>query len=378
MNPRSLPLVQGCAVLVAALASQGCLTPRSSLLMTTAAPIGTGVLDLSVGTGIGIGSQLNPPGATTTNAQGEPETPQERAVGLALPYAEANLQYGLNRRIGLNFHMSPAGLQPAAKFTLTRSKVVFFSIMPSIAFGYGSSQVTDTITGQDGKATPVRDVTTTSFSFLTGLKFLFSHVSGFFIAAGVDYQFHRWFTGLPGTATTDLFRSTVSMHSAAFGFNTGLEVGLGEQKLIRLRPEVAFNVAPFAGFEASQVGSNTNSLPRANGLSWAIVPAVSLSIVTPRSKEAEEAEAQAEQEELERAAEEARAAEEEEKARDEEAQVKRKAKKKKRVVEEEEGEEEEAGPRRKRVEPPTEEETAPEEEEAPPPKKKKKPVQEEE
>lgn len=346
--------------------------------MGTAAPLGTGVLDLSVATGVGIGSQLNPPGATTTNQAGEPETPQQRAVGLALPYAEANLHYGVNRRIGLNFHMSPAGFQPGAKFTLTRSKVVFFSIMPSLAFGYGSTQVVNTITGQDGRAVPVVDTTTTSFSFLTGLKFIFSHVSGFFIAAGVDYQFHRWFTGLPGTMNTDLFRSTVSMHSANFAFNTGLEIALGEQKMIRLRPELAFSVAPFAGFELSQVGSNTNNIPRANGLSWAIVPAVSMSIVTPRSKEAEEAEAQAEQEELERMEEEARAAEEEAAAREEENRAKRK--KKKRVVEEDEGDAGEDAPKRKRAEPPPEEESSGEEEEAPPPppKKKKKPVEDEE
>ncbi len=366
-----------CAVFVVALASFGCLAPRSMLLMGTAAPLGTGVLDLSVGTGVGIGSQLNPPGPTTTNTQGEPETPQQRAVGLALPYAEANLHYGVNRRIGLNFHLSPAGIQPGAKFTLTRSKVVFFSIMPSLAFGYGSAQVTNTITGQDGRAVPTVDTTSTNFSFLTGLKFIFSHVSGFFLAAGVDYQFQRWFTGIPGTMTTDLFRSTVSMHSANFAFNTGLEFGVGEQKLIRLRPELAFSVAPFAGFELSQIGSNTNNIPRANGLSWAIVPALSISIVTPRSKEVEEAEAQAEQEELERAEEEARAAEEDAAAREEEAKAKRK--KKRRVVEEEEGEGEEPAPKRKRAEPAAEEEAPAEEEEPPPPpRKKKKPVEDEE
>src|SRR5207302_729187 len=100
----------GVPVFVLALAP-ACITPHSLAFGTTARPVGAGAAELSVSPGIAYESANSAPavnGNTTV-------TTNTRALGI--PLSEANLEYGATDTVGVNLHLSTAGVQPGVKFS---------------------------------------------------------------------------------------------------------------------------------------------------------------------------------------------------------------------------------------------------------------------
>src|SRR4051812_28766292 len=104
------------ALLFAALFATGCLVPRSMGTGITAAPLGPGVHEAAVSGGFTWQTQTDAPEVTGTNNNSV--TSYQTASGLSFPAVEANVELGLTRTFGLNFHASPAGVQPGLKIAL--------------------------------------------------------------------------------------------------------------------------------------------------------------------------------------------------------------------------------------------------------------------
>ncbi len=287
-----------------------------------AAPVGRGATDVGVQTGFIYASQTNPqfPGQ---DGIGDPIKTNERTSGFTIPAFEANLNAGFNEHVALNVHASSAGLQPGLKLTLNKSKVAHVALMPQVAFGYASLGASTFVAGDDGVLVETAPRSQTSFTFLAGLKFLFSHRSGFYAGVGYDFIFNRNYNAAIVGATnvtekSEIINSTTGHQISA---SVGLDITLG---MVHLRPEIAFAVTPGIGQSITRrSGTDDITVAASGGGGWAIFPGFTIAIVTPRR--------------------ELTSAEEEE---EEEAAIE--AKKKKRGGEEEEDEEDEDedGPKR--------------------------------
>lgn len=285
---------------VVALAS-GCIVPRSMTIGQLASPVGRGATDISVFTGVQYASQVNP--QFTQDSVDGPIKNEQRSAGLTAPNFEANLSYGFSDHISLNVHGSSAGLQPGVKFTLNKSKVAHVAIMPQVAFGYASlGQSNFVAPTQENVLTERNPSSGTSFTFLGGLKVLFSHRSGFYMGVGYDFLFNRNFNravvgGTNTQDTIDVINSTTGHQVSA---SVGLDIPLG---WVRLRPEIAFAVMPGIAQDVTRnvPGSAPVSSGATGGFGWAIFPGFSIGIVTPkRELTADEEEEEAAKEEQEK------------------------------------------------------------------------------
>jgi hypothetical protein len=283
---------------LAALAS-GCLVPRSMVYGMTAAPVGRGATEVGVFTGVHYAAQYNPP-TETRDIDDNPVRNQTMAAGFGLPAFEANIQHGFTDHLGLNVHLSPAGVQPGLKWTLNKSKVAHVALLPALAFGYGSGYSEVQFSAVDGILRKRDPRQTTSFTFLTGLKVIASHRSGVYGGVGYDFIFNRSLErAIVGTGNTQdeistLTESGTHQISAAIGF----DITLG---LVHLKPEVAFAISPLiANTVTNRAPASQQSASSTGGWSWAIFPGFTLSVASPpRARTAEEIE---EEEEAERKA----------------------------------------------------------------------------
>jgi hypothetical protein len=263
-------------ILVAA-AVAGCVTPRSMTLGQMAAPVGRGATEVGVFGGVQYGSQMgpqfqNPTGSTSTSSK-----------VFGAPSAEANVQHGFNEHFALNVHASPAGVQPGLKWTVNSSRVAHFALLPAVGVGYASVQQTPYSTDDSQILNEGAPVTTTSFTFLAGLKALVSHRSGFFAGVGYDFLLNRSLatlargTSTSGESSDTLTVSTTHQISASVGF----DVAFG---MVHLRPEVAFAVYPaMAATVTNRVGAVTSDPTLGKGgFGWAIFPGFSLAVVSPQ------------------------------------------------------------------------------------------------
>lgn len=270
-----------------------------------AAPVGRGATDVGVFTGVLYGSQTNP-GFVGQDAIGDPITTAQRSSGFSLPAFEANLQYGFNDHVGLNVHASSAGIQPGVKLTVNKSKVAHFALLPQVAFGYGSTGSTLLVSGADGVQMEQSPSSSTSFTFLGGLKLLvsakFNKTAAFFAGAGYDFIFNRNFNAalLGSGSVTDSSSTINSTIGHQISVSVGFDIALG---WVHLRPEVAFGVYP--GIAQSKTVNNppdSTTVAASGGFGWAIFPGFTLSVQSPQR----ELTAEEEEEEAERAKEEAR------------------------------------------------------------------------
>ncbi len=276
--------------LILALAS-GCIVPRSMMIGQMAAPVGRGATDVGVQTGFIYASQTNPqyPGQ---DAIGDPIKTNEKTAGFTIPAFEANLNAGFNEHVAFNVHASSAGLQPGLKLTLNKSKIAHVALMPQIGFGYASLGASTYVAGIDGVLVETAPRSQTSFTFLGGLKFLFSHRSGFYAGVGYDFIFNRNYNaaivGATGVAEkSEIIYSTTGHQIAA---SIGLDITLG---WVHLRPEIAFAVTPGI---AQTLTRSQLSVSGTGGGGWALMPGFTIAIVTPRreltdAEQEEEAEA---------------------------------------------------------------------------------------
>jgi hypothetical protein len=274
--------------LLAALAVVGCVTPRSMTLGMMAAPVGRGT-EVGLFSGIGYASQTGPVVTTMTN-DGEVRTQtQNRAFGL--PTFEANVQKGFTDRFALNVHASPAGIQPGLKWTVNRSRVAHFAILPAVAFGFGSNASSQFVQQANGAQSEVNPASTTSFTFLGGLKLLFSHRSGFYAGVGYDLMFNRANSGTQPNVNADRTETVTQTLGHQVMAALGFSIALGQ---VSLRPEVAFAVYPgVSQTVSSRVGAmSTGDQTLVGGFGWAILPGFSIAVATPPEKASDEEESE--------------------------------------------------------------------------------------
>ena len=313
-----------CCVL--ALAS-GCIVPRSMTIGQMGAPVGRGATDVGVYTGFLYASQTNPTLPGTPTADGNATTNQEKTNAFSIPAIEANIQHGFSDRVGLNVHASSAGLQPGLKLTLTKSKIAAVSLMPQVAFGYASLGASTFVAGPDGVQVETAPHSSTSFTFLGGLKVLFSHRSGFYAGIGYDFIFNRNYNAsIVGSAQVgDKSEVVYSTTGHQISASIGLDITLG---MVHLRPEVAFAVYPgIAQTISGRVGA-TDMAPvgGSGGFGFAIFPGFTLAVVSPKHELTDEE--QQEEEEVQKAEKKKKGDDAEDDDEDEDA-VKRPAGKKK-------------------------------------------------
>jgi hypothetical protein len=268
----------------------GCVAPRSMTLGMTAAPLGSST-EVSVFSGVGYAVQSNAV-TTSMNAGGDPVRTQTQHRAFGAPTFEANVTKGLSDHFALNVHASPAGLQPGLKWTINRSRVFHIAALPAVAFGYSSLGTADYVQQPTGAQTETNPRATTSFTFLGGLKLLFSHESGFYAGAGYDFVFHRSNSSSAPSATADrtdtITQTTTHQIMAAVGFS----IALGQ---LSIRPELAFAVNPtLAQTVSARVGAtSTGNQVFTGGGGWAILPGFSVAVATPKEKADPEADEEA-------------------------------------------------------------------------------------
>jgi hypothetical protein len=249
---RSLP------VLALALTSSACLLPRSAVLGQTAAPMGVGGAEMAVSTGVAYQIDNTPPknaaGQTCPNATTVCTSTQTQT--LQVPSFEANAQIGFTDWLGLNLHVSTAGLQPGLKINLASGNFNF-AVLPELAFGY-AQQGNSTTTGTAANSTTTSGNTGYYFSFLVGAKLLASHSSGLYGAAGYDFQ-------NLSTSTVDnkgFNQGSQSQQAHVISVNVGWSFTAGS---IQLRPEMAVLILP-SNTNGSGVGSNSAMFSGGSGL----------------------------------------------------------------------------------------------------------------
>ncbi|MBL8955836.1 MAG: hypothetical protein JNK82_33995, partial [Myxococcaceae bacterium] len=261
-------------IVVVALTSAACLTPRSMMLGQMAGPIGKGAAEIGVATGIGYSQQATTVPGTTNNTTG--------ARVWTIPAVEGNAHFGLNDHVGINAHFSPAGVQPGLKITVNKSRRAHFAIMPQLAMGYVHVRSAAYATGNTGSTNESDATSTSMFTFMAGLRLMVSHVSGFYCGVGGDFIATRAIsTPTVNNALPSTINNTLQLAIAA---NVGFSISLG---WVRIRPEIAFAVQPWL-----QSGRNfeDTALSGSGGFGWALLPGFSLVAATPTNTRDEGAE----------------------------------------------------------------------------------------
>ncbi len=247
---------------------QGCLTQRSIALGQLASSVGKGGAEVGVSTGMLYQTQTQPP-VSGIDSGGGPFSAQDGARGFQFPWFEANALFGVSDRVAINVHGSPAGLQPGAKITLTKSRVLSAALLPQLGFGYGSIGQSTQVSGATGVQTETSPKSISGFIFQLGFKFLVSHRSGFFAGAGYDLMLTRSVQTQQKVET--LYTSVQHQLSAA----AGVAVPIG---WLSLRPELALAVVPGIS-TSSTTGAVTSST--AGGFAFAFLPGFTVAMTSP-------------------------------------------------------------------------------------------------
>lgn len=260
----------------------GCVTPRSMSLGMMAAPIGSGT-EVGVFTGFGYGSMTGPVVENTNPVTMEKSSTQTANRTFSIPAFEANITKGFTDHVGLNVHVSPAGIQPGLKWTVNRSRVAHFALLPAIALGYASVGSADYLAQSTGAQMELNPRATTSFTFLGGLKLLFSHVSGFYAGAGYDLVFQRSNSSSAPSANTDRSDTITETLTHQLMAAIGYSIGLGA---VSVRPEVSFAVNPaLSQLTRTRVGgADTGEISRTGGSGWALLIGFTVAVGSPPGK----------------------------------------------------------------------------------------------
>ena len=241
-----------------------------------ASAVGKGAMDINVFTGVMYQSQTAPPTTFTDPAAG-PSTSQVTSKGLSVPWFEANANYGFGEHLGLNVHMSPAGIQPGLKLTLNRSRIANIALLPQIGIGYASYSESTTTAGSNGIGMEVNPTSTTSLIFTGGLKILISHRSGFFCGIGYDFMYTRNLTtstlGNPQTAVASFTLLTSIQHQIAAAVGMSIKVNY-----LSIRPEIGFAIAPsISGTRTTLAGDYSAG----GGNAWALLAGFGIALTSP-------------------------------------------------------------------------------------------------
>ncbi len=283
---------------VVALAT-GCMTPRSLALGEMANPIGRGGQEVGTFIGVPFATQADPPTPYVDNAGSY----NDQLVGhlVALPGAEANMQFGVNDKFAINLHGSSAGLQPGLKWTVNKSRVFHFAVQPAIALGFVNYNASTMRFDTQGVQKEVNPVGWSSFTFMGGLKALFSHRSGFYGGIGYDFIYNglgRNGMQNPGTNIEVKTSGSTSTYQNQLSIAAGMDIPLGNGNL-HLRPELAFCITPgFSTTIVDKVETASKTLSNGGGWGFVIMPGFSIVLANPSKSVAhEEEEEEGEEEE---------------------------------------------------------------------------------
>lgn len=288
----------------------GCMTPRSLTLGELANPIGRGGQEVGTFIGVPFATQADPPTRTVDNTSSY----NNQLVGhvVALPGAEANMQFGVNDKVAINLHGSSAGLQPGVKWTMVHSRVFSLAVQPAVAFGFVNYNATTQRSDATGVQSEGNPIGWNSLTFMAGLKLLATHRSGFYGGLGYDFLYN----GQATTGVKDAFTNvevktsgSIQTYQNQISVAAGMDIPLGNGNF-HLRPEVAFCTTPgFTTTWNSKVDTNTSTFSNGGGWGFVIMPGFSIVVGNP-SKSASKVEEDEEEEEEDSGA---GAAEEEEK-----------------------------------------------------------------
>lgn len=277
MRARGVCLMRMAVGVIVAVLGAGCVTQRSLGVGQMASAVGKGAADINVFTGV-MYQQQSAPATMSTGVAGETLTNQVNSKGFSLPWFEANANYGFGDHLGLNVHMSPAGIQPGLKITLNKSRIANIALLPQIGIGYAQYSESTTQAGSDGKGIEVTPTSTNSLIFTAGMKILISHRSGFFFGLGYDLMITRNVQySTTGTPQTLVYHQTVlSSIQHQLGLGVGMSIKVG---FISIRPELAFAVAPV--ISGTRTIDNANSYSASGGFAWAILPGFGFALTSP-------------------------------------------------------------------------------------------------
>jgi hypothetical protein len=262
-----------------ALLGGGCLTPRSIMVGQMAAPIGKGAAEIGLGAGVGYAAQSGPiiqnPGGGST---------QQLTKGFGLPTFEGNAHFGFGDHLGLNMHVSSAGIQPGVKITVNKSQVAHFALMPQAAIGYASFGQANYVAGTDGVQMETTPTWTTAFTFMIGLRVMVSHRSGFYASVGYDFIATRSTTNVGASMTSSPTSTLNTSLQHQLAVNVGFTVAVN---WLRIRPEIAVGILPAISSSTHSGGVDTSGY---GGYGFVILPGFSLVAVTPKVTKDEGAE----------------------------------------------------------------------------------------
>lgn len=310
----------------------GCLTPRSVALGNTAAALGPGTHEVAVTTGFAWQTETTAPVDVETNT-GITRT-YTTAAGIQFPAAEANVQFGLTKLFGLNFHLSPAGIQPGLKMTLL-DRGVTLGILPELGFGWANGATQATVFNNQTR-TDADPSFNNRFILNAGARVLVSHkASGAY--GGVGYQLLA-FTQRGTTQTVNAQNNPITVTSSQTDTLHNILAAVGYELRtgsLRIRPELAISFTPERSTAVSQDGGA--AISRSGGNAFFLFPNVTFAIEGKPGASRESEEGADEDEARERRREDGEGGDEgDEDELDENARVKPKAKAKPKSKEEEE------------------------------------------
>jgi hypothetical protein len=275
--------VTSAPLLLSAFVLTGCITvPRSAGLGMTASPLGAGRTEVGLSSGLAILSESEPP--STTNFLIFTQTDWTTRAG-ASPLAEANVHHGLNDWLGLNLHVSQAGVQPGLKVTLLE-RAVTLGLMPEVGFGLLGGSTGQTVF-QGSSRTDTPPVSELRWAFNAGGRFLLSH-PGSGVYGGVGYQLQLAGVMRSQRQGAEELMSSATSHTlhnvqAAFGW----EVTYGS---VRVRPELAAVITPDWTVRER---NGTTELGRGGGNGFLLFPNVTFALVSERARTLDEDEDEA-------------------------------------------------------------------------------------
>lgn len=266
------------AATVVALGS-GCITQRSMGILQTARPVGKGGADVAASASLMYQSQTAPP-VSSSDPGGQPVNTTTTRRGFQLPWFEGNFNYGLGEQVGLNVHMSPAGIQPGLKWTLNRSSQAWISLLPEIGAGYFSVNNSDAVSNVDGRQLDRNVGYVSSFIFMAGMKILISHRSGFYGAVGYDFLFTSNFTQTSVGTAASVSKSTLTSTQHQIQAGVGMSIPVG---WLSIRPEISFAFVPaITGAQTTQIDDQMPStIGAGGGYAWALTGGFAFAITSP-------------------------------------------------------------------------------------------------
>jgi len=239
---------------IAIIGSSGCImSPRSAVFGQTAlSGLGKGGAEAGISAGVSFRQVTGPKEDDGTRSIGE---------SFILGSAEANAIIGFSDRIGLNIHISQAGIQPGLKIMIFE-KWVSMAIIPEVAFGYWSyNENTEKTSGGSTSSEEKYDYST--FGLMAGLKFLISTKIGLYGGFGYDFQYE-----IPSAATGVDYSNVSHILALAIGYD--MEVGP-----INLRPELSFCITPSITQSGTKSGTTITS---SGGSSFMFFPNLTFAI----------------------------------------------------------------------------------------------------